>query len=399
MSTLFPMPKLGLDMTSGVIVHWLVQEGAQVQAGQPVLEIETDKAAQELASPVGGTLARILKQEGEDVPCGEPMAVILAPGETLSVAADLPFSAALAAAPASNPMPRQASPAADPQPGGRIFISPVAKRRLRELGLDLEAVTPRAGKIGLEEVEAAHRRKTTGSGQVVPSSPSAPSISFAGNQPMSVTRRRIAEHMSLSARTVARVGLTLEADASNLVSLREKFSVGEKKISYNVLLASLVARGLCEFPYMNTQLDGEQIRTLPEVNIGIAVDTPKGLMVPVLHQVDRKDIPTLQSEFDALSGRAQAGTIQVEDLHGGTFTITNLGSLEIETFLPVINVPECAILGVGAILKKPVVVEDKVVIRPRLGLTLAFDHRLVDGVPAGRFLQRIKQLIETAGKN
>ena len=122
-------------------------------------------------------------------------------------------------------------------------------------------------------------------------------------------------------------------------------------------------------------------------------------MVPVLHQVDRKDIPTLQSEFDALSGRAQAGTIQVEDLHGGTFTITNLGSLEIETFLPVINVPECAILGVGAILKKPVVVEDKVVIRPRLGLTLAFDHRLVDGVPAGRFLQRIKQLIETAGKN
>ncbi len=170
-----------------------------------------------------------------------------------------------------------------------------------------------------------------------------------------------------------------------------------KQVSYNVLLASLAGRALGEYSYMNTRLEGQEIVTLPEINIGIAVDTSKGLVAPVLRLVDTRDIPSLQAEFDSLTERAMAGQSRLEDLQGGTFTISNLGSLEIETFLPVINFPECAILGVGAILKKPVVVDDQVVVRPRMGLTLAFDHRLVDGAPAAAFLRRLKQLVELAG--
>jgi pyruvate dehydrogenase E2 component (dihydrolipoamide acetyltransferase) len=380
------MPKLGIDMSSGVIVHWLVKEGERVTQDQPIVEIETDKAAQELVAPASGTVARILKNEGADVPCGEPMAIILAEGETLS---DVNVAAAPTPAPAESAKaaaPSAAGPAAGS--GERVFISPVAKRRARELGVDLDTVTPTNGKIGLDEVEAAFALKQAGSPASAP---------IPEKQEMSITRRKIAEHMSRSARTVARVGLMLEVDATNLIAWREKLSAGGKKIGYNVLLVNLAARALCEFPYMNSQIDGESIVTMPEVNIGVAVDTAKGLVAPVLHQPDKKDVAALQAEFEELSERALNGKSRVEDLSGGTFTITNLGSLDIETFLPVINVPECAILGVGAIIKKPVAVNDQVIIRPRMGLTLAFDHRLTDGAPAARFLQRLKQLVETAG--
>lgn len=386
MPIIFPMPKLGLDMTSGVIVHWLVKEGERVAQDQPIMEIETDKAAQELVAPASGTVARILKNEGEDVPCGEPMAILLADGETLP-----DMNLAVTPTPAPAEPVKAATPVAAGPAGGsgeRIFISPVAKRRARELGIDLDTVTPANGKIGLEEVEAALARKQAGGPASAP---------IPEKQEMSTTRRKIAEHMSRSARTVARVGLTLEIDASNLIAWREKLSADGKKISYNVLLVSLAARALREFPYMNSQIDGESIVIMPEVNIGVAVDTAKGLVAPVLHQADKKDVAALQAEFDELGERALNGRSRVEDLDGGTFTITNLGSLDIETFLPVINVPECAILGVGAIIKKPVVVNDQVVIRPRMGLTLAFDHRLTDGAPAARFLQYLKQLAESAG--
>jgi pyruvate dehydrogenase E2 component (dihydrolipoamide acetyltransferase) len=387
MAVQFTMPKLGLDMTSGVIVHWLVGEGAQVIEGQPIVEIETDKATQELTAPVDGKLARILRQEKAEVPCGETIAIILAPGEELPELESEAFPPSAVALPVDTK--NQPTTASMASPAERVFISPIAKRRAQELGIDLTKVVPRNGKVGLEEVEEAARltEKEQADTKVQP----------AEREELSSTRRSIAEHMSRSAHTVARVGLTLEADAAGLVAWRAALTQSGRNISYNVLLASLAARALREFPYMNAQLDGESIVVFPEINIGIAVDTPKGLVVPVLHQVDRKSIPELQAEYEALAERALNGKSRLEDLQGGTFTITNLGSLEIETFLPVINVPQAAILGVGAILKKPVALEDQVVIRPRLNFTLAFDHRLIDGAPAARFLQRIKQLVEAAG--
>jgi len=373
-----------LDMTSGVIVHWLVAEGTKVREGQPILEIETDKATQELTAPMDGILGRIMQLEGAEVPCGENIAVFLAVGEEMPVLDSVMKPSRQDTPPTLSPVPKPEAPQAE-----RVFVSPVAKRRAAELGIDLANVSPRNGKIGLEEVEEASRQSQAGEEKKA--------VPTAERKEMSTTRRKIAEHMSQSARTVARVGLTLEADASALIGWREKFLSEGKQVSYNVLLASLTGRALREYSYMNTRLEGQEIVTLAEINIGIAVDTPKGLVAPVLRLVDTKDIPSLQAEFDSLTERAMAGQSRLEDLQGGTFTISNLGSLEVETFLPVINFPECAILGVGAILKKPVVVDDQVVIRPRMGLTLAFDHRLVDGAPAAAFLRRLKQLVENAG--
>ena len=384
MATFMSMPKLGLDMTSGVIVHWLVAEGTHVREGQPILEIETDKATQELTAPVEGILGRILQPEGTEVPCGENISVFLVAGEAMPVLDSV-------TKPSKQETQRTLPPAPKPEvtQAERVFVSPVAKRRAAELGIDLATVSPRNGKIGLEEVEEASRQIQAGEENKA--------IPTAERNEMSTTRRKIAEHMSQSARTVARVGLTLEADATALMGWREKFLSEGKQVSFNVLLASLAGCAIREHSYLNTRLEGQEIVTLTEINIGIAVDTPKGLVAPVLRLVDKKDIPSLQVEFDSLTERAIAGQSRLEDLQGGTFTISNLGSQEIETFLPVINYPECAILGVGAILKKPVVVDDQVVIRPRMGLTLAFDHRLVDGTPAAAFLRRLKQLVEKAG--
>jgi pyruvate dehydrogenase E2 component (dihydrolipoamide acetyltransferase) len=377
-------------MVEGVIIRWLFPEGTAVKAGQAILEIETDKATQEVEAPAGGFLASILKQEGEIVPCNVVLAVILQPGEAMP--ANVPDVIAEGVAPKAEVEVKVltgAGAAASSQSaaGGspaHIPISPAARTLARELGVDIAKVVPRKDKIMREDIEAAY--------QAMQASQS--TQPRAAKQEMTSIRRRIAEHMSQSARTVARVGLSLEVDATALLVWRERLQASGIKGSYNVLLAKLASQALAEFPYMNAQLEGNSIRLMEEINIGVAVDSDRGLLVPVLHQANTKDVGALQREFDEIAGRALKGKNKLEELEGGTFTITNLGSLEIETFLPIINVPECAILGIGAIIKKPVVVDDQVVIRPRMVLTLAFDHRLVDGAPAGRFLQRLKQLVE-----
>jgi pyruvate dehydrogenase E2 component (dihydrolipoamide acetyltransferase) len=392
MATFFAMPKLGMNMVEGTIVDWLVKEGETVEAGQVVLTIETDKATQEVEAPADGVLARILKHEGETLPCNAVMAVILAPGE--DVPADIPEMIAEGVAPSADVEVKvdQAAPAASQAPEARekearrINISPSARKLAEELGVDITKIAPRGRRIKREDVLAAHEAAQA---EGVPA--------VRGSQkPMTKTRRTIAEHMNRSARSTAWVGLTLEADVSALVDWRERLEAGGAKVSYNVLLAKLVAAALREFPYINAQLaDDQTILEIDEINIGIAVDAERGLLVPVLRQVDAKEVTALQGEYEALTERATQGKSTLDDLEGGTFTITNLGNLEIEQFMPIINLPECAILGVGAILKKPVVVDDQIMIRPMMSLTLAFDHRLVDGAPAARFLQRIKHLIQS----
>ena len=397
MATLFAMPKLGMNMTEGTIVSWLVKEGERVAAGQVILAIETDKATQEVESPASGILARILKPEGETVPCNMVMAVIVEPGE--SVPAHIPGMIAEGVAPKSEvevkvDKPKlvgaQAPEEKDDQ-SQRVNISPSAKALAEELGVDISQIVPRGSRIKREDVEAAYAAMKARSGPAAPSP-----IAQVSPKPMTTTRRKIAEHMSQSARSVARVGLTLEADATALVAWRKRLEAAGIQISYNALLAKLVAIALRELPYMNVQLaDDDTILEMNEINIGIAVEADRGLLVPVLRHVDQKEVAPLQEEYAALTERALQGKSTLADLDGGTFTITNLGSLEIEQFMPIINVPECAILGVGAIIKKPVVINDLIGIRPMLALTLAFDHRLVDGAPAARFLQRVKHLIET----
>ena len=220
--------------------------------------------------------------------------------------------------------------------------------------------------------------------------------------PMSGLRRIIAERMAASAAATARVTLVTEADATAFVQIREqiKASVAEEwgfAPGYNDLLGLIVARALREFPYVNARLnaDGSSIDRLPYVNLGMAVDTDRGLLVPVIRNADLKGLRTLGAEFRALAERARAGRALPDDLSGGTFTVTNLGMYDIDAFTPIINLPEAAILGVGRIQPKPVVWEGAIVARQMWTLSLTFDHRLVDGAPAARFLQRIKQLVES----
>jgi pyruvate dehydrogenase E2 component (dihydrolipoamide acetyltransferase) len=218
---------------------------------------------------------------------------------------------------------------------------------------------------------------------------------------MTGLRRIIAERMAASDAVTARVTLVTEADATSFVEGREqlKTTVAEEwgfAPGYNDLLGLIVARALREFPYINVRLgdDGQSIERLPHVNLGMAVDTERGLLVPVIRGADQMGLRAFGAEFRALVERARAGKSLPDDLSGGTFTITSLGTYEIDAFTPIINLPEAAILGVGRIQPKAVVRDGEIVARQMWTLSLVFDHRLVDGAPAARFLQRIKQLVE-----
>ena len=218
--------------------------------------------------------------------------------------------------------------------------------------------------------------------------------------PITTVRRTIADRMATSAHTVAPVTLTTEADATELVRLRKQLKDDGRPAgspSYNDLLAKLVAQALLEHPMVNARFDGDTIVQSATANIGVAVDTDRGLLVPVLRDVQTKSLRQIARESAALIEKARTGRVTVDELQGGTFTITNLGMYEIDAFTPIINLPECAILGVGRIVPKQVVVDaeaERVAIRQMMFLSLTFDHRLVDGAPAARFLQRVKQYVE-----
>ncbi len=221
--------------------------------------------------------------------------------------------------------------------------------------------------------------------------------------PLNTLRRTIGERMAASAFTAPHVTLFTEADATNLVAARTQLNeelalsasgTSATKLSYNTLLAALVARALKDFPRLNSRLEPDGLHLLAEINIALAVESERGLLTPVLRNVDTLKLPEIQRGYTELTGRALAGKSLPSDFDAGTFTITNLGSLDIDGFTPIINPPQAAILGVGRIIEKPVARAGAVVIRPMLVLSLSFDHRIEDGAPAARFLQRIKQLVE-----
>jgi pyruvate dehydrogenase E2 component (dihydrolipoamide acetyltransferase) len=313
---------------------------------------------------------------------------------------------------------RQAAAAAQAAPPASERISPLARRLAAELGVDVDALAARmpGKRIERSDIEAEAERLKVERLQV--STPTAPAIPVAlamqsasslpaGNLiPITTVRRAIADRMAASAHTVASVTLTTEADATELVRLRRQLkddTVGaglasaQPVPSYNDLLAKLTAQALLEHPMVNARFEGDTILQAATANIGVAVDTDRGLLVPVLRDVQSKSLRQIARESAALIEKARTGRVTVDELQGGTFTITNLGMYEIDAFTPIINLPECAILGVGRIVPKQVVVDaeaERVAIRQMVFLSLTFDHRLVDGAPAARFLQRVKQFVE-----
>lgn len=380
----FAMPKLGMDMTEGRIAAWLADEGSWIKAGQPLLEIETDKATNELEAPVNGRLARIIHAAGDQVACGTIIAVFLDENEAMP--AVIPQSLTEYETDTSESVNENGSEMGKrnlaPAPGQRISIAPSARKLADELGVDLTEVEFTGDHINRADVQRAFDRKKT-----QPVSPDLEKIV----KPLLGIRKVTAERMLASANATARVALNISVDAGALMDRRK---ASDPKVSYNVLIAKAVSVALRKYPYMNARLSGDEIWEFITVNIGIAVQTEQGLYVPVLRDVDRKQIGNLQSEYLSLVERVKSGKSTSSDLTGGTFTISNLGEEHIESFVPVINLPECAILGVGAILPRPVVENANVVIRNMMKLTLVFDHRLVDGKPAGKFLYEIKEILE-----
>jgi len=426
------MPKMGQTMEEGTIVEWFVQEGDQVKRGDPLFKFESDKAALEAEAPASGTLLKILRSAGEAVPILEIVALIGEPGEDISdYLSGAPDVERLDTAPeptsvAPTPEPGVQIGAIERRPGERIFASPRARRVAREAGVSLEQIagtgpedriierdvqayistqpkaTPMARKLAAEAGLELAGVIGSGAGARVMKADVAQAMAVTAEPavplqvvPMSGVRAIIAERMSAGAQTTAPVTLTTEVDASRLVEMREGFKrsplAGDIVPSYNDVLTLIVGRVLQEQPHMNARLIDDQIE---QVNIGVAVDTERGLLVPVIRDVQTKGLGQIATDFRSLMERAREGQSLPDDLTGGTFTITNLGIFDIDAFTPIMNLPECAILGAGRIVEKPIVVNGQVAVGQMMALSLTFDHRVNDGAPAARFLQRIKQLIE-----
>jgi pyruvate dehydrogenase E2 component (dihydrolipoamide acetyltransferase) len=447
------LPKLGQTMDEGAIVEWVKQEGEPVKRGDLLFTVESDKAVLEVEATARGFLRKVLVPEGQTVPVLTVIALITRdaeedissygePGVAPQEAEPTEVAPTTAAEVLSDVAPEELPE----RPTGRIFASPRARKAAKERGIDLALLTgtgpngrivekdvldhaaarPKATPVAVKTAEAlgvdlATVPGTGPGGRItkadveaaaqppalpaeLPAVPPPLEPRSVEREPVAGLRRIIAERMAASDEATARVTLITEADATAFVEVREqlKASVSEEwgfTPGYNDLLAIIVARALREFPYMNARLSEDEpgglvLERLPFVNLGMAVDTERGLLVPVIRDADQKGLRVFGTEFRELVERARVGRSLPDDLSGGTFTITNLGMYEIDAFTPIINLPEAAILGVGRIQPKPVIREDKVVARQMWSLSLAFDHRLVDGAPAARFLQRIKQLVE-----
>ncbi len=424
------LPVLGETMDEGTIIKWLADVGQHVEKGEPLYQVETDKAILDVEAPASGLLRKVFYEAGKKVPVLAVVGLIASADEDLSgyeasegleiatAAPEMPSAIPLkAAAPErvfASPRARKTATAHNVElrstkgtgPGGRIveqdvldFIetkpsaTPAARKLAVSVGVDLTDVqgTGPAGRITRADVEAAMAPAALPQRQW-------PSIAGEG-VPFAGVRRVIAERMSESAHTTARVTLTTEADATELVELRAmlKEELSEAlgfSISYTDILVAVAARALHEYKYMNARLGENEIELLPQVNVGVAVDTERGLLVPVIRDVLGMSIGEIAQELRLLVTRARDGKSTPDDLSAGTFTITNLGVYGIDAFTPIINLPECAILGVGRIREMPAVCKGQICVRQRLWLSLTFDHRLVDGAPAARFLERIRHLVE-----
>ena len=384
MASKIVMPRLGWTMEEGTFVEWHKAEGERVEKGDILFSVEGDKAIQEVEAFDTGILhlAPDCPQPDEVVAVGAVLGYLVAEGEEPPSAA-APVVKSAAAAPATPPVPKMPPPPSSGRRGGPA-ISPRARRAAKRLGVDWALLkgSGRSGRIVERDVQAASAELP--SGEVLPVSP---------------MRQLIAERMVASGRTAAPVTLTTEADATELVAWRQQARLlakgsGRPAPAYNDLLVKLVAGALREHPRLNAVWTESRIVLADQVNIGLAVDSENGLVVPVLRGADGKGLEELAAESRRLVKAAQDRSLIPADVRGATFTITNLGSYGIDAFTPIIDLPQCAILGVGRIVEKPAVYGGQVVPRQMVALSLTFDHRIVDGVPAARFLNRIRLDIE-----
>ncbi|MCY3865084.1 MAG: dihydrolipoamide acetyltransferase family protein [Chloroflexi bacterium] len=394
------MPKLGWTMEEGVLDEWVKEDGEEVQAGDIIFVVESDKALQEIEAFDSGIL-RILPDApplGSTVKIGELLAYLVQPGEAPPFELDEP-EATPATAISSEPATSAASEGQAevtikrrPSRKGGPAASPRAKRIAAELNIDWRTLSGSGsgGRIIERDVRAA-AETAAAKRETAPED-----LRSAMTRVRRLTRDRMVE----SARSTAPVTLTSEVDATELLQLRRKLKAdgADSVPSYTDLLAKLVAKALREHPALNASIDGDDVILHGAINIAVAVDTDRGLFAPVLRNADQLSLLELTAASAELVDLARRGALKPEQLQNATFTISNLGMYDIDAFTPVISLPQAAVLGAGRIAPRQVVIDaeaERSAIRHMMTLSLTFDHRLVDGAPAARFLQRVKQYVET----
>jgi pyruvate dehydrogenase E2 component (dihydrolipoyllysine-residue acetyltransferase) len=407
------LPRLGQGMEAGTIVRWLKSEGEQVAKGEPLYELDTDKVTQEVEAEADGVLLKIVVPEGEaDV--GTTVAVIGGEGEEVSIEA--PSEPSEPTEPSEDATPAGREPEAEtdapsdevPQGDGaptpqettttearseRVKASPLARRIARERGIDLATITGTGpdGRVVAEDVEKA----AVSPGRAAPAATAPSEIEVVQ---LTSIRKTIARRLT-EAWEAPVFQLTVTTDASELAATREQMVEllrdGEVKPTVNDVLTRLVAAALQRHRAVNAQFVGGEIHRYPTANVGIAVATSNGLVVPVIREADRKSVQEIAAVRADLVTRAREGKLQLRDLEDGTFTISNLGMFGIEQFIAVLNPPQVAILAVGSIEERPLVVEGELLVAPSLTLTLTCDHRAIDGSEGAEFLRTLKAFVET----
>ena len=367
-------------MKEGTVVNWFKKEGEPVKKGDPLVEVLSEKVTYDVEAPASGILRKILALEGDEVPVAGTLGIIAEKDEPLPEIEEATVTTA----------PQERIEKVAPLPEKemvkkvreRVLASPAAKRLAREYDIDLAEVGDSGpeGRIVEEDVRRYIEEMT-------------PTPRVREVIPLTGIKKTTAERLSLSARTAPHSTVTMEVDMSNAVKLREK-----TQVSYTDILVKAVAQALGEHRIVNSTLEGEQIKVYEDINIGVAVATEKGLVVPVIGNANKKPLTQIASTLKELVEKAREGKLTKEDVTGGTFTITNLGMYGVEVFIPIINPPEAAILGVGKITEKPVIVNKEMQVKPMMYLSLAYDHRIVDGTPAAKFLQRVKQILERSSE-
>ncbi len=417
MPTNVVMPQMGESIAEGTIVRWIKKVGDQVDRDEPLFEISTDKVDAEIPAPAAGVLTDIRVKEGETVPVNSIVAVIGGAGEATGpeATAEEPAGSAMPQAAAGQP---EVAPGGDAEESGdeaevdeaepstddlrRQRSSPLVRRIAKEHNVDIRLIkgTGISGRVTKQDIlgfieTGKGRRAPAGGGASIPAFAPGESVKVV---PMSVMRRKIAEHMVLSAHTSPHVYSVYEVNFARVAALREarkaEYEAAGAKLTYTAIIAKVIVDALRQFPMVNASIDGDNIVYKQDINLGIAVALDNGLIVPVIRKADEKNLLGLSRAINDLASRARSKKLNPEEVQQGTFTITNPGIFGALYGLPLINQPQVAILGVGTIEKRAVVIDDAIGIRPICHLSLGYDHRLIDGADAGRFLTFVKERLE-----
>ncbi|MGE7947053.1 2-oxoglutarate dehydrogenase complex dihydrolipoyllysine-residue succinyltransferase [Lysinibacillus sp. NPDC093688] len=399
------VPELAESITEGSIAQWVKKVGDRVEKGEFIVELETDKVNAEIISEEAGVLTQILAEEGDTVLVGQVIAVVEA-GEGAAPAPAAPVEAAPAPAPAAPqaaPAPVAAAPVVEETSGERVIASPAARRLAREKGIDLAAVSPvdPQGRVRVQDV-AAHGTAPVAAPQAAPAAPKAVAAvdeSRVTVEKMSRRRQTIAKRLLEVKQSTAMLTTFNEVDMTNVMALRSRkkdqfFESTGSKLGFMSFFTKAVVAALKKYPYVNAQISGDEIHLNNFFDIGVAVSTEEGLVVPVVRDADRKNFAEIEDSIADLAKKARDKKLGLADLSGGSFTITNGGVFGSLMSTPIMNGTQAGILGMHSIKKRPVEVNGEVEIRPMMYLALSYDHRIIDGKDSVGFLKTVKELLE-----